>query len=92
VRREQGRSWEEQRVARRKQAALDDDEEDPQPETLPPTPSRRPSPAASSRRGYRLEAGLVAQLREERRQMIQAAEVELLERDGRIFELRRLPS
>jgi len=33
-RREQGRSWEEQRVARRKQAALDDDEEDPQPETL----------------------------------------------------------
>jgi hypothetical protein len=34
VRREQGRNWEEQRVARRKQAALDDDEEDPQPETL----------------------------------------------------------
>jgi hypothetical protein len=33
-RREQGRSWEEKRVARRKQAALDDDEEGPRPDTL----------------------------------------------------------
>jgi hypothetical protein len=54
--------------------------------------SRRAPPTAPRSYGHRLEAGLVAQLREERRQMIQAAEVELIERDGRIFELRRLPS
>jgi hypothetical protein len=53
--------------------------------------SRRAPPTAPRSYGHRLEAGLVAQLREERRQMIQAAEVELIERDGRIFELRRLP-
>jgi hypothetical protein len=91
-RREQGRTWEEKRGARRKQAALDDDEEGPNPRPSPPTSSRRPSPTASSRRGYRLEAGLVARLREERRALIEAAEVELVERDGRIFALRRLPS
>jgi hypothetical protein len=30
--------------------------------------------------------------REKRRAMIEAADVEFVERDGRIFELRRLPS
>jgi hypothetical protein len=30
--------------------------------------------------------------REERRAMIEAAEVELVERDGRVWQLRRLPS
>jgi hypothetical protein len=30
--------------------------------------------------------------REERRPMVEAVEAELVERDGRIFELRRLPS
>jgi hypothetical protein len=57
----------------------DDDEEGPERRT---TPSR----------GYRFEAGITRRLREERRAMIGAAPVELVERDGRIFELRRLPS
>jgi hypothetical protein len=65
-RREQGRSWEEKRVARRKQAALDDDEEAPQPETL--ASDVEPQTAvAPRRRGYRLEAGIIGKLREERR-------------------------
>jgi hypothetical protein len=47
---------------------------------------------APRRRGYRLEAGIIGKLREERRALIASAEVELVERDGRVFELRRLPS
>jgi hypothetical protein len=43
-------------------------------------------------RRYRLEAGIVRRLREERRAMIEAAPVELVERDGRVWQLRRLPS
>jgi hypothetical protein len=55
-------------------------------------PVPAPSRPAPRRNGYRIEAGIVGRLREERRAMIEAAEVELIERDGRIFELRRLPS
>jgi hypothetical protein len=55
-----------------------------------PVPS--PSRAAPRRNGYRIEAGIVGKLREERRALIAAAEVELVERDSRVFELRRLPS
>jgi hypothetical protein len=55
-------------------------------------PVPAPSNTAPRRHGYQLEAGIVARLREERRALIQAAEVELVERDGRVFELRRLPS
>jgi hypothetical protein len=61
----------------------------------PPTrslPVPAPPRAATRRNGYRIEAGIVGKLREERRALIAAAEVELVERDGRIFELRRLPS
>jgi hypothetical protein len=61
-----------------------------------PTTRSLPVPAPSStaprRHGYRIEAGIVGRLREERRALIAAAEVELVERDGRVFELRRLPS
>jgi hypothetical protein len=60
-----------------------------------PTRSLRvPAPprAAPRRNGYRIEAGIVGRLREERRALIEAANVELVERDGRAFELRRLPS
>jgi hypothetical protein len=42
--------------------------------------------------GYRLEAGIVGWLREERRALIEAAQVELVERDGGAWQLRRLPS
>jgi hypothetical protein len=48
--------------------------------------------AAPRRSGYRLKAGIVGRLREERRALIAAAPVELVERDGRVYELRRLPS
>jgi hypothetical protein len=61
------------------EAAPDDDEEGPERRT---TPSR----------GYRFEAGITRRLREERRAMIGAAPVELVERDGRVWSLRRLPS
>jgi hypothetical protein len=53
-----------------------------------PTPPR----AAPRRSGYRFRAGIYARLAEERRALIEAAEVELVERDGRVYELRRLPS
>jgi hypothetical protein len=46
----------------------------------------------SRRHGYRLEAGIIRRLRDERRALIEAAEVELVERDGRVWQLRRLPS
>jgi hypothetical protein len=50
-----------------------------------------PTPRAAPRRDrYRIEAGIVGRLREERRAMIQAAPIEPVERDGRVFELRRL--
>jgi hypothetical protein len=55
-------------------------------------PYPTPSPPPRSRSRYRLEAGIVGRLREERRAMIEAAEVELVERDGRVWTLRRLPS
>jgi hypothetical protein len=55
-------------------------------------PVPAPPRAATTSNGYRLEAGIVGRLREERRATIEAAEVELVERDGRVFELRRLPS
>jgi hypothetical protein len=55
----------------------DDDEEGPERRTT---------------RGYRFEAGITRRLREERRAMIDAAPVKLVEREGRVFELRRLPS
>jgi hypothetical protein len=48
--------------------------------------------AAPGRDRYGIEAGIVGSLREERRALIDAATVELVERDGRVFELRRLPS
>jgi hypothetical protein len=51
-------------------------------------PVPAPSNTAPRLHGYRI----VARLREERRALIEAAEVELVERDGRVFELRRLPS
>jgi hypothetical protein len=51
-----------------------------------------PATAAPRRNGYRLRAGIYARLAEERRAMIKAAEVELVERDGRVWTLRRLPS
>jgi hypothetical protein len=47
---------------------------------------------APGRSGYRLRAGIYARLADERRALIEAAEVELVERDGRVYELRRLPS
>jgi hypothetical protein len=43
-------------------------------------------------RSYRIEARIYSCLRERRRALIEAAEVEHVERDGRVFELRRLPS
>jgi hypothetical protein len=55
-------------------------------------PVPAPSSTAPRRHGCRIKAGIVGRLREERRQMIQAAEVELVERDGRVYELRGLPS
>jgi hypothetical protein len=55
-------------------------------------PVPAPSRAAPRRNGYRIEAGIVGRLHEERRALIEAAEVELVERDGRVYELRRLPS
>jgi hypothetical protein len=55
-----------------------------------PVPS--PSRAAPRRNGYRIEAGIVGRLREERRALIAAAEVELVERDGRVWTVRKLPS
>jgi hypothetical protein len=55
-------------------------------------PVPAPPRAAPRRNGYRIEAGIVDRLREERRALIEAAEVELVERDGRVFQLRRLPS
>jgi hypothetical protein len=51
-----------------------------------------PATAAPRRSGYRLRAGIYARLAEERRALIEAAEVELVERDGRVWTLRRLPS
>jgi hypothetical protein len=73
------------------------------PATAVPGTPRRPScratrslpvPAATARKrhGYRLQAGIVGRLRDERRALIEAAEVELVERDGRVWQLRRLPS
>jgi hypothetical protein len=59
----------------------------PRPRSLPV-----PTATAPKRHGYRLEAAIVGRLRDERRALIEAAQVELVERDGRIFELRRLPS
>jgi hypothetical protein len=57
------------------------------------SPTTRSLPVPTPRRsGYRLRAGIYARLAEERRALIEAAEVELVERDGRVFELRRLPS
>jgi hypothetical protein len=47
---------------------------------------------APRRSGYRLRAGIYARNAEERRSRIEAAEIELVERDGRVYELRRLPS
>jgi hypothetical protein len=55
-------------------------------------PVPAPPRGALRRNGYRIEAGIVGRLREERRALIEAAEVELVERDGRVYELRRLPS
>jgi hypothetical protein len=43
-------------------------------------------------RSYRIEARIYSCLHERRRALIEAAEVEHVERDGRVFELRRLPS
>jgi hypothetical protein len=66
----------------------------PPPVPLSTTTRRAPEPTPSppqSRNRYRLEARIV-RLREERRAMIEAAEVELVERDGRVSQLRRLPS
>jgi hypothetical protein len=51
----------------------------------------RTSPGAEAN-GYRLETGIVGRLREERRATIEATQVELVERDGRVWQLRRLPS
>jgi hypothetical protein len=56
------------------------------------SPTRSLPVPAPRRSGYRLRAGIYARLAEERRALIEAAEVELVERDGRVFELRRLPS
>jgi hypothetical protein len=57
------------------------------------SPTTRSLPVPAPRRsGYRLRAGIYARLAEERRALIEGAEVELVERDGRVFELRRLPS
>jgi hypothetical protein len=47
--------------------------------------------AASKPRRYRIEAGVVGRLREQRRALIEAAEVELVERDGRVWTVRKLP-
>jgi hypothetical protein len=56
-----------------------------------PTPIwRRWQPRGVNR--YRLRARLLDRLREERQAMTEAAEVELVERDGRVWQLRRLPS
>jgi hypothetical protein len=56
------------------------------------TTTRRGPNAAPRRHGYRLEAGIIRRLRDERRALIEAAPVELVERDGRVWQLRRLPS
>jgi hypothetical protein len=48
--------------------------------------------SAPRRHSYRIEAGIYGRLREQRRKMIEAAQVELVERDGRVWQLRRLPS
>jgi hypothetical protein len=48
--------------------------------------------SAPRRHSYRIEAGIYGPLSEQRRKMIEAAEVELVERDGRVWRLRRLPS
>jgi hypothetical protein len=54
-------------------------------------PYPRPSPPTRSRSRYRLEAGIVGRLREERRQQIASAPTMLEERDGRTWLVRRLP-
>jgi hypothetical protein len=63
-----------------------------------PTTTRRvpnpPSPPQTAPRHppYRLEAGIVGRLREERRALIEAAPTTLEQRDGRIWLVRHLPS
>jgi hypothetical protein len=51
-----------------------------------------PTATAPRRNGYRLRGRIFDELAAERRRMIEAADVELVERDGRVWQLRRLPS
>jgi hypothetical protein len=51
-----------------------------------------PTPPSRRRNGYRLAGSIYTRLAEERRALIENTEVELVERDGRVWQLRRLPS
>jgi hypothetical protein len=61
--------------------------------TIAPIPSfANARPDEGTRSNYRLDAGIIGRLRQERRALIEAADVELVELDGRVWQLRRLPS
>lgn len=56
-----------------------------------PVPATARPRSASRGHAFKLKGGLYVRLEQERRDLIAAAPVTLMERDGRVFEVRHLP-